>query len=172
MGSPYLNRQRKSDSLMKSKWWGLTLKYLRWSNRRDFSGTGTWNTFWLEKKPHALKPNFLILQNARVVPSSSFSRTQNTKQSADQIISSITTVCCLKKGSRNITHWTLANHHSDKAYGKSNLILQNQHSCVRTKGSSKKTLLQVIFVDLVQITEYRMARWVVVFQNRTSLWLR
>lgn len=124
------------------------------------------------KKPHALKPNFLILQNARVVPSSSFSRTQNTKQSADQIISSITTVCCLKKGSRNITHWTLANHHSDKAYGKSNLILQNQHSCVRTKGSSKKTLLQVIFVDLVQITEYRMARWVVVFQNRTSLWLR
>lgn len=124
------------------------------------------------KKPHALKPNFLILQNARVVPSSSFSRTQNTKQSADQIISSITTVCCLKKGSRNITHWTLANHHSDKAYGKSNLILQNQHSCVRTKGSSKKTLLQVIFVDLVQITEYRMAQWVVVFQNRTSLWLR
>lgn len=110
------------------------------------------------KKPHALKPNFLILQNARVVPSSSFFRTQNTKQSADQIISSITTVCCLKKGSRNITHWTLANHHSDKAYGKSNLILQNQHSCVRTKGSSKKTLLQVIFVDLVQITEYRMAR--------------
>lgn len=110
------------------------------------------------KKPHALKPNFLILQNARVVPSSSFSRTQNTKQSADQIISSITTVCCLKKGSRNITHWTLANHHSDKAYGKSNLILQNQHSCVRTKGSSKKTLLQVIFVDLVQITEYRMAQ--------------
>lgn len=124
------------------------------------------------KKPHALKPNFLILQNARVVPSSSFSRTQNTKQSADQIISSITTVCCLKKGSGNVTHWTLANHHSDKAYGKSNLILQNQHSCVRTKGSSKKTLLQVIFVDLVQITEYRMARWVVVFQNRTSLWLR
>lgn len=124
------------------------------------------------KKPHALKPNFLILQNARVVPSSSFFRTQNTKLSADQIISSITTVCCLKKGSRNITHWTLANHHSDKAYGKSNLILQNQHSCVRTKGSSKKTLLQVIFVDLVQITEYRMARWVVVFQNRTSLWLR
>lgn len=112
---------------------GFSLKYLRWSSRKDFSGAGTLKCILVRKatskKNHIPNPKFTVSQNFRVMLCSLFSNTPNKKPSADHIRSSITTVyCCILHKCGPLDH---SNNHIDNAEKKESyshtavLVLQN-----------------------------------------------